>query len=111
MGQAPGENRTVFRKTKRFRPAAGVAQRLYNGSPLPITAGGAQKERRESMNKRRCPICGREYSDHPAISRADNETEICPDCGSRQALEAAGLAENVQNEILQAIREAKEGSQ
>lgn len=63
------------------------------------------------MDKRRCPICGKEYSDPPAISRVDNETEICPDCGTRQALEAAGVSKKDQDEILETIHEAKEGSQ
>lgn len=35
-----------------------------------------------------CPRCGREYTGHPAISRADNETLICPDCGTKEALES-----------------------
>ena len=33
------------------------------------------------------PICGREYTDYPALSRRDNATEICPDCGVSEALE------------------------
>ena len=33
-----------------------------------------------------CPICGREYTDYPALSRRDNTTEICPDCGVDEAL-------------------------
>lgn len=41
--------------------------------------------------KRICPICGKEYADYPALSRKDNITEICPDCGIMEALEAAGL--------------------
>lgn len=34
-----------------------------------------------------CPICNHKYSNYPAISRVDNKTEICPDCGLREALE------------------------
>jgi predicted RNA-binding Zn-ribbon protein involved in translation (DUF1610 family) len=34
-----------------------------------------------------CPICGRIYTEIPAISREDNTTEICPDCGTNQAIE------------------------
>ena len=34
-----------------------------------------------------CPKCGKEYNDYPAISRHDNETEICPLCGMSEALE------------------------
>lgn len=34
-----------------------------------------------------CPKCGKEYNDYPAISRRDNKTEICPECGQIEALE------------------------
>lgn len=34
-----------------------------------------------------CPKCHRRYSGYPAISRVDNETEICSDCGQLEALE------------------------
>jgi len=34
-----------------------------------------------------CPLCKREYSSPPALSRTDNNTPICPRCGTRQALE------------------------
>lgn len=34
-----------------------------------------------------CSICGNWVTEHPALSRADNKTEICPDCGIDQALE------------------------
>ena len=34
-----------------------------------------------------CPICNLKYNDYPAISRKDNKTEICPDCGTKEALE------------------------
>ena len=33
-----------------------------------------------------CPICGNKYNGYPAISRKDNKTEICPDCGVEEAL-------------------------
>lgn len=36
--------------------------------------------------ERTCPICGKKYTEAPALSRIDNETLICPDCGMRQAL-------------------------
>ena len=34
-----------------------------------------------------CPVCGKEYSEHPAISRKDNKTEICSLCGRLEAVE------------------------
>ena len=52
---------------------------------------------------RTCPICGREYTEAPALSRTDNETLICPDCGTRQALVSIGIAEAEQDSILEII--------
>lgn len=37
--------------------------------------------------ERVCPICNRTYTEHPAISRKDNKTEICPKCGIDEAME------------------------
>ena len=51
-----------------------------------------------------CPLCGRRYTDHPALSRTDNETLICPDCGVRQALDSIGVAAEEQEKILSVIR-------
>lgn len=36
----------------------------------------------------RCPKCKKEFTGYPAISRSDNETEICSDCGVKEAIEA-----------------------
>ena len=48
-----------------------------------------------------CPMCGREYSDYPALSRKDNETLICPECGQREALESIGVTDrNEQDHII-----------
>lgn len=33
-----------------------------------------------------CPFCGMPYADHPAISRKDNKTKICSECGIIEAL-------------------------
>lgn len=41
-----------------------------------------------SREKKVCPKCGNEYTEHSAISRVDNITEICPDCGMVEAMEA-----------------------
>lgn len=38
------------------------------------------------METKICPVCGKKYSDYPAISRRDNKTKICPDCGLKEAL-------------------------
>ena len=52
-----------------------------------------------------CPICGRPYSGVPALSRTDNKTKICPDCGTRQALESIGVDKAEQEMILSIIHQ------
>ena len=52
---------------------------------------------------RTCPRCGGVYSGHGAVSRADNLTIICPDCGTREALESIGVDEKEQEKILRSI--------
>lgn len=49
--------------------------------------------------RRVCPRCGKEYVGYPAISRLDNATEICPECGIREALDDAGIGPWKQREI------------
>ena len=34
----------------------------------------------------KCPICGRYYSEQPALSRKDNKTKICSMCGMKEAI-------------------------
>ena len=36
-----------------------------------------------------CPKCHQETNDFPALSRVDNKTEICSQCGITEALEQA----------------------
>ena len=50
-----------------------------------------------------CPKCGKTYFDRPALSRADNETLICPDCGTREALESIGVSAEEQDSIIATI--------
>ena len=57
----------------------------------------------KELKVRICPICGQEYTDRPAISRTDGETPICPDCGTRQALESLGIDTDEQEKIITAI--------
>lgn len=51
-----------------------------------------------------CPSCGKPYAGYPALSRKDNQTSICPDCGIREALEAVGLGDQ-QETILHTIHQ------
>ena len=50
-----------------------------------------------------CPRCGQVYREHPALSRLDNETLICPDCGTREALDSIGVKPDEQEQIIVSI--------
>ena len=50
-----------------------------------------------------CPLCGQTYHARPALSRLDNQTLICPDCGTRQALESIGGIDAAEQEEILAI--------
>ena len=50
-----------------------------------------------------CPRCGKTCYERPALSRVDNETLICPDCGTREALESIGVSIEEQDSILETI--------
>lgn len=52
---------------------------------------------------RHCPRCGKMYRGIPATSRTDNRTLICPDCGTREALESIGISPDEQEKILDII--------
>lgn len=59
-------------------------------------------ETRENIIKT-CPLCGKTYKGHPAISRNDNITPICPTCGTREALESIGISKEEQDKIINVI--------
>ena len=50
-----------------------------------------------------CPKCGKAYKGHPAISRVDNATPICPLCGTREALEGFGIGKEEREKIIDSI--------
>lgn len=54
-----------------------------------------------------CPRCGRAYYEPPALSRKDNQTLICPDCGTREALESIDVDHEEQEEILAIIHQQR----
>ena len=64
---------------------------------------------KETGHPMACPICGNEYIGRGALSRIDNTTIICPDCGTRQSLSILGVDVEEQNEILEIIHRTMEG--
>ena len=59
----------------------------------------------EMMPSAVCPKCGKSYRAPSALSRADNRTPICPDCGVREALDLFGCSVEEQEHILDLIHE------
>ena len=55
---------------------------------------------------RTCPLCGAQYGGFPALSRKYPNTPICPDCGTREALESIGVSAAEQEKILGIIHGA-----
>ena len=54
------------------------------------------------VSERICPKCGRTYTERPATAR-DGSGPICPDCGTREALESIGVGKEEQERILDTI--------
>ena len=52
---------------------------------------------------RTCPLCGAQYGGVPALSRKYPNTYICPDCGTREALESIGVSTDEQEKIISII--------
>ena len=54
---------------------------------------------------RTCPRRGAQYGEVPALSRKYPNTQICPDCGTREALESIGVSTDEQEKILGIIHQ------
>lgn len=65
----------------------------------------------ENLKTAVCPKCGKTYHGTAALSRGDNTTIICPDCGTREALESIGVGENEQQAILETIHRCQANSE
>lgn len=52
-----------------------------------------------------CPKCGETYSGVPAMSRIAPYGPICPDCGTREALDSIGVSKEEQELIIAKIHE------
>lgn len=57
----------------------------------------------ETATERTCPKCGCVYTGVSALSRVDNETLICADCSTKEALESIGISKEEQEKIISII--------
>ena len=55
-----------------------------------------------------CPRCGQTYTAPPATAR-DGSGPICPDCGTREALETIGVDAAEQDKIIDTIHRCQRG--
>ena len=55
-----------------------------------------------------CPRCGKANHGPPALSRENNETLICPDCGTREALDSIGVKPDEQEQIIASIHRCRQ---
>ena len=70
-----------------------------------VTGGeGVMKETNITQIKI-CPRCGKVYHESPALSRIDNQTLICPDCGTREALAELEISAEEQDAIIEIIHQ------
>ena len=56
-----------------------------------------------------CPRCGQTYTAAPATAR-DGSGPICPDCGTREALESIGVDVAEQDKIIKTIHRCQRRS-
>ena len=56
----------------------------------------------KSVSEHVCPRCGRTYTERHATAR-DGSGPICPDCGTREALESIGVGAEEQERIIATI--------
>lgn len=59
------------------------------------------------MEERICPKCGCVYTEVPALSRVDNETLICADCSTKEALESIEISKEEQEKIISIIHHSR----
>lgn len=79
-------NREIVELVRKNYPAGGFAMKIDAEARIKI-----------------CPRCGNAYHGAPALSWRDDGMMICPDCGTREALESIGVKPQEQDEILEAI--------
>ena len=75
-----------------------IMVRWDNGSGLSVAYG-------EDIVRKVCPYCSEPLTAHPALSRRDNKTLICPDCGTREALATIGMDIEDQEGVIAAIHQ------
>lgn len=88
-----------------------VSARCVDAADIIPTATAAKEQDEQNRHEQTavCPKCGKTYTGCPALSRVDSITEICPECGTREALDAAGIDRTEQDKIIAEMQKVTTG--
>ena len=78
-----------------------ILMRWDNGSGLNVIYN------EDKIEKVKCKKCGADIIGYPALSRVNNNDELCSYCGNREALELIGKSTEEIEEVVEKINEIK----
>ena len=80
-----------------------IMMRWDNGSGLNVIFN------EDKIEKVKCKKCCKDIIGYPAMSRFNENDEVCSECGTRESLEVVGANESEINNVVNLIRKAKNG--
>ena len=102
-------SREEIERLKEEYPEGCTVELIEMNDPYHPVPSGTRGKVIDVDDIRTCPICKKEYKERPALSRVDSKTEICSECGTRQALELVGKTTKEINEVVELIKKATNG--
>ena len=85
-----------MRKLKNYKPTKFKAKDSYYDkeyADFAVAYKNSMEVCENEIQLRKCPKCGKIFGERGAVSRVDNVTIVCSDCGTREALESIGVDE------------------
>ena len=81
-----------------------ILMRWDNGSGLNVIYN------EDKIEKVKCKKCGKDIIGYPAISRLNNNDELCSYCGNREALELIGKSTEEIEKVVDRIKSIKDNA-
>lgn len=102
-------NGTSHIKLVEFSAKEGVIEKCGQAAAIAdqeFATRQATRKTRKPRKARICPRCGGDLGRFPALSRADDETDICSECGTEEAMIAMTLHQQglSEDEITNALK-------
>lgn len=103
-------NGTSHIKLVEFSAREGVMEKCGQAATVAdqefATRQATTRKTRKPRKARVCPRCGGDLGRFPALSRADDETDICSECGTEEAMIAMTLHQQglSEDEIMDALK-------